>query len=247
MERLFPSPPGLVALDVVYGPMPAAGAGSWVRLTMIAGVDGATAIGGVSGGLGCPADQQLFQLNRAFADVILVAAGTMRAEGYGPAPMPPALQDERRARGQDPVPPIAVVSRSCSFEWDAPFFTDAVARPIVITAGRAPEVSRARAAAVADLVVAGHDGVDLVAALATLKERGLRRVAAEGGPSLNGALARVGLIDEVCLTVSPRLVAGDSKRVLVGEELDVPQSLGLTSACREGAFLFLRYARLPDV
>jgi riboflavin biosynthesis pyrimidine reductase len=245
MERLFPLPSATVSLDEVYGPITGGGDRPRLRLTMIASVDGATAVDGLSGGLGCPADQHLFQLNRSFADVILVAAGTMRAEGYGPAPMPPDLQADRRVRGQSPVPPIAVVSRSCSFDWDAPFFTEAVARPIVITAGCASEQHRSRAAKVADLVISGHDQVDLAAALETLGNLGFGSVAAEGGPSLNGALAQADLIDELCLTVSPRIVVGDSKRTMTGPALAAPAGMVLASACREGEFLFLRYERSP--
>lgn len=243
MERLFPHPSPSIPLDEVYGPINATGSRPRVRLTMIASVDGATAVDGLSGSLGCPADQHLFQLNRAFADVILVAAGTMRAEGYGPAPMPAELRAERRTRGQAPVPPIAVVSRSCAFDWDAPFFTEAEARPIVITAMCASEESRARAGRVADLVMAGDDTVDLAAAIEALGGLGFRSVAAEGGPSLNGALAEQDLIDELCLTVSPRLVSGDSKRAVTGPALETPHGLSLASACREGDFLFLRYER----
>jgi riboflavin biosynthesis pyrimidine reductase len=243
MERLFPLPSATIPLDEVYGPIAAGGDRPRLRLTMIASVDGATAVDGLSGGLGCAADQHLFQLNRSFADVILVAAGTMRAEGYGPAPMPPDLQADRRARGQSPVPPIAVVSRSCSFDWDAPFFTEAVARPIVITANCASENHLARAAKVADLVISGDDQVDLAAALETLGTLGFGSVAAEGGPSLNGALAQADLIDELCLTVSPRMVVGDSKRAISGPALASPTGMTLASVCQEGDFLFLRYLR----
>lgn len=245
MERLFPCPSPSIPLEEVYGPLAGAESRPRVRLTMITSVDGATAVDGVSGGLGCPADQRLFQLNRAFADVILVAAGTMRSEGYGPAPMSPDLREERRRRGQGPVPPIAVVSRSCAFDWDAPFFADAEARPIVITVQAAPEKSRARAARVADLVMAGDDAVDLAAAIDALGGLGFRSIAAEGGPSLNGALAARDLIDELCLTVSPQMVAGDSKRAVTGPALATPSRMALASACREGDYLFLRYERRP--
>ncbi|HEV8372071.1 MAG TPA: dihydrofolate reductase family protein, partial [Actinomycetota bacterium] len=63
----------------------------------------------------------------------------------------------------------------------------------------------------------------------------------EGGPTLNGQLAAAGLLDELCLTVSPLLVGGDAKRVLAGPLLPVPRELPLRSACEQDGFLFLRY------
>jgi len=94
---------------------------------MIASVDGATTVAGVSGGLGGGADHDLFALLRSLADVVLVAAGTVRAEGYGPSRVP-----------------VAVVTRSCRLDWESPFFTAPVARPIVVTVAGAPPDTLAR-------------------------------------------------------------------------------------------------------
>jgi riboflavin biosynthesis pyrimidine reductase len=71
--------------------------------------------------------------------------------------------------------------------------------------------------------------------------RGFSQVLAEGGPSLNGQLAAAGLIDEVCLTVSPLLVSGDAKRVLAGPGLPAGSPWRLYSLCEQDGFLFLRY------
>src|SRR5436189_936743 len=108
-------------------------ASPFVRVNMISSFDGAIAVGGRSGLLGGPADRRVFRVLRSLADVILVGAGTARAEGYGPARLDEAIQARRRARGQSAVPPIAVVTRSCHLDWSTPFFTEAVARSIVVT------------------------------------------------------------------------------------------------------------------
>jgi riboflavin biosynthesis pyrimidine reductase len=198
-----------------------------VRLNMIASIDGATAVAGVSGALGGPADQALFMVLRSHADLVLVAAGTVRAEHYGPSQVP-----------------VAVISRSCRLDWDSPFFTAAIAPPIVVTVAQAPELERKKAGDVAEVIIAGERDVDLAVTLGALAERGFARVLAEGGPSLNGQLAAAGLLDELCLTVSPLVVGGDAKRILAGPG---PDSLGagpgwrLRSLCEEDGFLFLRY------
>src|SRR6185437_12553467 len=113
MRMLFPDPADPVDPAAVYADLPTADGRPSVRLNMIVSVDGGTSWGGVSGALGGPADKALFAVLRSFADIVLVAAGTMRAEHYGPAVLPATMQDARVQRGQTPVPPIAVVSRSC--------------------------------------------------------------------------------------------------------------------------------------
>src|SRR5581483_11023355 len=110
---------------------------------------------------------------------------------------------------------------------------------------RPPAHEAMRASKVADVVVAGETRVDLVRAVELLGERGFRHVLAEGGPSLNGALAGAGVLDEVCLTVAPVLVSGEAKRIVAGPAVAPPPLLALRSACEEAGYLFLRY-RLPQ-
>jgi riboflavin biosynthesis pyrimidine reductase len=224
VRQLLPTFVDPVDPMAVYADLPVAAGRPGVRLNMIASLDGATAVAGVAGGLGGKADQALFALLRRMADVVLVAAGTVRAERYGPSTVP-----------------VAVVTRSCRLDWDSRFFTAQVARPLVVTVATAPAEARARAAEVADVVVAGEHDVDLVEAVGALGARGFRAVLSEGGPILNAQLTAAGLLDELCLTLSPLLVGGDAKRLLAGPLLPGPPALRLVSACEEDGFLFLRY------
>ncbi len=224
MRQLLPFPRDPVDPATLYGDLPPAGTRPTVRLNMIASIDGATAVSGLSGGLGGPADHALFAVLRAQADVVLVAAGTVRAERYGPSAVP-----------------VAVISRSCRFDWDSPFFTAAIAPPIVVTVAEAPVLERKKAAGLADVIIAGERDVDLAAALGALAERGFARVLAEGGPSLNGQLTAAGLLDELCLTLSPLLVGGEAKRILAGPGLGSGLGWRLRSLCEQDGFLFLRY------
>jgi riboflavin biosynthesis pyrimidine reductase len=224
MRQLLPFPCDPVDLAGLYGDLPLAGTRPAVRLNMIASIDGATAVAGLSGGLGGPADQALFAVLRSQADVVLVAAGTVRAEHYGPSKVP-----------------VAVISRSCRLDWGSPFFSEAIASPIVITVTEAPALEREKAAGLADVIIAGEQDVDLAAALGALSERGYARVLAEGGPSLNGQLAAAGLLDELCLTVSPLLAGGEAKRILAGPALAAGPGWRLRSLCEQDGFLFLRY------
>ena len=227
MRQLWPeSIESIEALDV-YRDLPVVEGRPAVRLNMIGSVDGATAVDGRSGGLGGPADRKVFAALRSLADVVLVAAGTVRAENYGPAKVP-----------------IAVVSGSLRLDWDTPFFTAAVHRPMIFTSERAPTEAGKQAEAVADVVVVGDTTVDLTQAVGQLGERGFAHVLAEGGPSFNGALASAGLLDELCLSLAPLLASGDAKRIVTGPPLEPPPEMALRSLCEEDGYLFLRY-RLP--
>src|SRR5690348_7141672 len=118
MRSLFPTSRDPVDPADVYADFPAPAHRPSVRLNMIVSVDGGTSWNGVSGGLGGPADKMLFGVLRSLTDMVLVASGTMQAEHYGPALLPGDVQTARRQRGQTPVPAIAVVTRSCNFDWN---------------------------------------------------------------------------------------------------------------------------------
>jgi riboflavin biosynthesis pyrimidine reductase len=244
MRRLLPTAEDNVDLVEAYTP-PAnftrAGL-PWVRVNMVSSLDGAISVRGRSGALGGPPDRRLFMVLRSLADVIVVGAGTMRAEGYGPARLDDELRTGRQARGQPPEPPIAVITRSCHFDWQSPFFTEATARPIVFTVDDAVERPGSRGAEVADIVTVGETEVDLRRALTALGERGMRHALVEGGPGLNAELAHAGLLDELCLTLSPRVVAGDGPRVLAGPELPQPLEPRVIQLLEDDGFLFLRMA-----
>ena len=227
MRQLLPELLDAVEPLDVYSDLPVVDGRPAVRLNMIQSVDGAAAVEGRSGGLGGQADRRVFAALRSLADVVLVAAGTVRAENYGPAKVP-----------------IAVVSGSLRLDWGTPFFTDAVHRPILITGGRPPVEALEQAEAVADVLVAGDAEVDLPEAVTQLGRRGFAHVLAEGGPRFNVSLAAAGLLDELCLTVAPILVGGGATRILAGSALEPPPQLTLRSLCEEDGYLFFRY-RFP--
>lgn len=212
----------------------------FVRCNMISTLDGAITLNGRSGVLGGPADRQVFQTLRSLTDVIVVGAGTVRAEGYGPARLGPDLREARQRREQSPEPPIAVVTRSGNLDWSSPFFTEAEARPIVFTTSDSDDGARQRGGEVADFVVDGDVRVDPAHVLAYLHDTGYRSVLLEGGPGLNADFVHAGLLDELCLTLSPRLVAGDGPRVLAGPELPDPLDVDVVHLLEEAGFLFCR-------
>ncbi|GIH99692.1 pyrimidine reductase family protein [Planobispora takensis] len=217
--------------------------GPCTRLNMVASTDGGTWLKGLSGGLSGAGDKRVFGVLRGLADVIVAGASTVRDEGYGPA-RPRASWLPLR-EGRPAAPPVAVVTRRLELDLASALFTEAApdARTIVVTCGAAPADRRAEAARHADVIVAGDERVDLAAALGELHDRGLTRVLCEGGARINGQLAEAGLVDEVCLTVSPMLIGGAASRILHGA--DVLARLRLAHVLEEEGFLFTRYVREP--
>lgn len=221
----------------------------WLRANMVASLDGAATVDGRSGGLSGEADEQVFAMLRALADVILVGAGTARAEGY--RPVRPDSEGRRWSwlrEGRTPSAPIAVITRALDLDTDGPLIAGAPphARTIVITTESAPQQRRTAAARTAEVVVAGEASVDLKAAVDALAERGHQRISCEGGPHLLAQLAGAGLLDELCLTVSPLLAGPGADRIVTGG-LPMPgggtQPLTLAHTLADDGYLICRYVR----
>jgi riboflavin biosynthesis pyrimidine reductase len=233
-------PPDLAALYAY--PRSAAPGRPWVRAGMIQSADGAATVAGLSGGLGGPADHEVFGLLRALAGIILVGAGTVRAEAYRPAQVAERWAGLRA--GRPATPPIAVLSGRLDLDPAAPLLADApaTARTIVITAESAPAARRAELARHADVIIGGEHEVSAAAAVSALASRGYRQVLAEGGPHLLGQLAAAGLIDELCVTTSPVLAGGPAGRIIEGQAQASRLTLAHVLADEHG-YLLCRYLR----
>lgn len=245
MQRLWPDPGEVDDLEAMVAAeaRPPRPGRPWLLVNMVASLDGAIAVDGRSGGLGGPADKAMFSALRGIADVILVGAGTVRAEGYGPPRPSDATRAARRARGQAEAPRLAIVTRSLALDPAARCFADAEAGapPCVVTCASAPDDRRAELDQVARVVSVGDDAVDLHGALADLAADGAGVVLCEGGPSLNGDLAAAGLIDEWDLTLSPLLAGGHSPRATDGAALPDPTRFALDRLVQADSLLLGRW------
>src|SRR5215510_2973605 len=144
MRQVHPGGSALTdaALAGLYAyPDPGAPPGRWVRANMVASLDGAATLDGRTRGLSSEADEQVFALLRALSEVILVGAGTARAEHYGPVrPESEGLRWAWLRDGRTPSAPIAVVTRALDLDPASPLLASAPphARTIVITTQAAP-------------------------------------------------------------------------------------------------------------
>jgi riboflavin-specific deaminase-like protein len=201
-------------------------------------VDGHATISGRSGEIGTSTDTEMLMALRSSADAVMVGAGTLRAERYGRLLPDPQVRSLRERRGLPPDPLAVVVSNRLELPWDAGLFTSGGGRVIVFTAsdGEAPET------ATPVQIVRHADSVDLGSALAQLRgERGIRALLCEGGPRLHGDLLADGLVDELFVTLGPRIGGGEGPRMVEGLESG-PLNLELRWLLQEGDELFARYA-----
>ena len=155
----------------------------------------------------------------------------------------PELRAIRQAHGLADAPRLAVVTRDLTLRPDHPVFTDTEVRPLVVTCADAPADRLAELADLADIVVTGEERVEIGPALDQLRDRGLRRVSCEGGPQLLGQVAAADRLDELAVTVAPRLVGGDATRITAGPALRPPAGLRLRQVLADGDYLYLRYTR----
>jgi riboflavin-specific deaminase-like protein len=208
-----------------------------VAMNFAATLDGRATIEGRSGPIGSATDTAMLLGLRTRFDAVMIGAGTMRAERYGRVVADQARRERRERLGLPHDPLLVIVSGRLDLPWDAPLFSEG-GRVLIFTASEEepPEVE-------ASLRVVRHEGqVEMTEALRYLRrERGIRALLCEGGPRLHSELWSLGLVDELFLTMAPKLT-GAGPSILEGE-LPAPTSLQLAWLLEQDGELFGRYRR----
>lgn len=256
-DRVTAGAPGPVPFSTVYADLcwPAARSADrpYVAMNMVTTLDGKVVVGGAgtTSLIGSDVDHALMERINLQADAILGGASTVRADGLRYPKVTAATERERQERGLRPRPLWTVVSRRGEMLLDAPFFRTDRANLAAIVSGA---VSRSQAAALDERVqvirVGAADGVALDAheVLATLRhDWGVQRLVCLGGPRTNAWLIEAGLVDELFLTIAPKIQGGAEGTTAVEGQGFSPHALvqlELLSVYRAGGELFLRY-RFP--
>jgi 2,5-diamino-6-(ribosylamino)-4(3H)-pyrimidinone 5'-phosphate reductase len=227
LTRLLPDP-GPTTLEeqlATLEPGPAPGGRPYVALNFATTLDGYGAIGGRSGPIGDDVDTAMLAGLRRRFEAVMIGAGTMRAERYGPMP------DGR---------PLVIVSGRLDLPWDAGVFSSGEGRVIVFTAE--PEAEPPKTATPVE-VIRRDEHVAIAEALGHLRtEHGIESLLCEGGPGLHAQLQRDGLADELFLTIAPKLAGGPGPHILEGELTQVVD-LELAWLLEHEGELFARYRR----
>lgn len=219
----------------------------WVALNMVSTLDGRVTLGGRAGPIGNEADRVLFHELRARAGAVLVGAGTARVEHYGRIVRDPARRAEREHAGMPPDALACIVTRSLALPVDeVPLLADPESSVVIMTTSVGGELEGV-GARVEYMRSAGPDP-DLLAMLRDLRARhGVRFLLCEGGPTLNSALLHRGLVDELFVSIAPKLVGGPDPLTLVaGPTLADAAELELRWLLEADHNLFARYAVRRD-
>jgi riboflavin-specific deaminase-like protein len=209
----------------------------YLIVNMVSSLDGKATIEWRTKGLSTELDRELFHRLRTQVDAVMVGAGTVRAERYGRMTKNEELRAARMDEGLAPDPVAVVVSARLDLPADLPLLNEPEQRVVLATHSDAtlPDLG--------DQVVYERTGEDLQLLMARLRdEHGVRSVLCEGGPTLNSYLLSAGLVDELWLTLNPKLAGGAAALTIVaGRELVEPLELEPISVAEAEGDLFTRW------
>lgn len=219
----------------------------FVRFNFVSSLDGSAQYHGLSDGLGTPADARVFALLRRLASVVLVGSGTVRAEGYNGPLLDEESQKWRKAHGMTEHPVLAIISHGLKIAPDAPVLRESPAPVLLFTTVEVnPEISARYAQNVELIQVPEHaNGVDAPEIIRQLQRRGLGLIHAEGGPHIFGQFIAQNMVDSLCVSYSPMLVAGTGLRI-AQNSTEAAVHLPLHSVLEEDGMLLNEYRRPAD-
>jgi riboflavin-specific deaminase-like protein len=203
--------------------------------------DGRAAFHGLSRELSDPGDREMFHGLREHVDAILVGTGTLRAERYGRLVRDPARRQRRAASGLHPEPLACVFSRGGNVPTDIPLFDEPAARVVVFTPA---QIDLAGLAAQVEMVQLDPGEFTLTTMMRRLRSAyDVRSLLCEGGPTMFGALLQEDLVDELFLSLAPKLTGGGrSPGITSGPSLMEMRQLSLVWAIEFDSSLYLRYS-----
>ncbi len=210
-----------------------------VAVNFILSGDGHATIAGRSAGLGDEGDRAMFHGLREQFDAVMVGTGTLRTERYGRILGQEDRRRRRLERGQSAEPLACILTRTGSVPRDVPLFAEPEARVVLFTPAELP-AERWRAQVEQVQVDPGE--LTIARALGELRRRhGVRSLLCEGGPTLFGAMLQEGVVDELFLTLAPKLAGGGSgPSATSGPELPTPAATTLLWVLERRETLYLR-------
>jgi riboflavin-specific deaminase-like protein len=243
LRQLLPEPRAVTVAELL-SPLDAAQyAGRdrpYTLVNFVATIDGRTSFRGRSGPIGDEGDRQVFHGLRERVDAVMAGTNTLRTERYGRIARDPERRRRRAQRGLPPEPLAVVVTRSGVVPLDIPLFAEPEARVVVFTPA---DLDTSGCAAHVDVVRLDPGELTMTTALRRLAaDFGVRMLLCEGGPTVFGALLQEDLVDELFLTIAPKLAGGGSEAtVTAGPGLSELLQLTLLWALEREGSLFLRY------
>lgn len=210
-------------------------------VNFVASADGHAAFRGRSRWLSDDADRELFHGLREHVDAVMAGTGTLRSERYGRMVRDPDRRQRRAASGRNPEPLAVVFTRSGDVPTGIPLFSDPGSRVVVFTPAT---LETSGLAAEVDVVRLDPGELTLTTMMRRLRSGyDVRTLLCEGGPTLFGALLQENLVDELFLSLSPKLTGGGTApAITAGPELAEMRTMSLEGALELDSTLYLRYA-----
>lgn len=254
-ERLFDRTlpealPGPVGLEAIYDdlrlpePPPER---PYVLVNMVMTADGKTVIGssGTTWLIGSDTDHALMERINNHVDAVMVGAGIVREDNPGYPVLTPEQRLERAARGVRPEPWWIIVTSRAQFGGTPRLLQQTPDRVVICTTRVVPPERLQELERHARVIIAGEETVDPLVMLRALRqELHIRSLCCLGGATLNGTLFDSGCVDELFLTLAPK-IKGSSRATTVVEGKGFPPHrllpLDLLSLYREQSELYLRY------
>lgn len=246
-RRLLPEP-GTVDLEPLLDglalSMQAPQDRPYVIVNFVMTTDGRATLRGRSGPLGDEGDHALFHGLREQVDAMLAGTVTLRTERYGRVLGRPERRRRRVERGLTAEPLACIFTRSGDVPTDIPLFEEPEARIVIFSP---TEIDTERCDATIDIVRLDPTELTLTTALRRLRsDFGIRSLLCEGGPTIFGALLQEGLVDELFLTLAPKLAGGGrGPTISSGPELADPSPVRIKWLLEREGSLFLRYVLGP--
>ena len=243
-RQLLPDSASVQASELLSGLRPGSHAPAGRPYTVAnfaASADGHATFAGRSRKLGDDGDREIFHGLREQVDAVLAGTETLRTERYGRIIPDAARRGRRVAAGLAAEPLACVVTRSGHVPTDIPLFDEPEATIVIFCAA---EIEPIRCAAQVEVVRLEPELPALTSALGRLRQdHGVRSLLCEGGPTLFGALLREGLVDELFLTLAPKLTGGGhGPPISSGDELAELAPMTLRWLLQRNDSLYLRYA-----
>jgi riboflavin-specific deaminase-like protein len=159
---------------------------------------------------GSPRDREHMLELRATADAVMAGARTVDSASTAMGPGPATFRRQRLKRGLAEYNLRIIVSRSGSVDPRAEIFKHHFSPIIILTTRRAKASRLKRLRTLADEIkICGRREINFRAALRWLRKKwGVRRLLCEGGGELNDALIHAGLVNELHLTICPKIFGG---------------------------------------
>jgi riboflavin biosynthesis pyrimidine reductase len=189
-------------------------------------------------GLAGPEDRRRLEKMRDRTAASLIGAGTLRASD-------PELRGSGGVLAEERIRAVITASGTIPIH-NRKIFQDGPP-PILFTGARQADILREQLGSRAQVVElpTGHGGLSIIAAINTLRKMGADSVLIEGGAKLNYALLKERIVDEVLLTIAPKL-SGDCRAASVA---DGPAPLGdpfldlemVDCQCMDNGELFVTY------